>query len=121
MPQRTLINLYRNEYVKGLHYYPFSVNHCNFNALNDTSNKMCVSKKTEDANLSVFNVIARISKTKTLTKYIHANVNANQIKYGIKIHVNASVKAIIRSKKITFRTMVHVVVGMVGVEKVFMR
>ena len=59
--QRTIINLCSNEYTRGLYYYPFLVNlyKCvgSCNTLNDLSNKVCVPNKTEDLNLSVFNMI----------------------------------------------------------------
>ena len=64
----TVINLRLNEYSQEFHYYPFtvkldrSVGRCN--TLNDLSNKMCVSSKTEDLNLSVFNIITRINESK---------------------------------------------------------
>ena len=65
MIQPTLINL---------HLYPFSVkfDRCvgSCNTLNTLSNKLCMANKTEDVNLSVFNMI---------TGYIiyHANLNVN--------------------------------------------
>ena len=40
------------------------------NTLNDLSNKVCVTNITEDLNLSMFNMITGINKSKTLTKYI---------------------------------------------------
>ena len=40
------------------------------NTLNDLSNKVCVPNKTEDLNLSVFNMIIRINESKTLTKHV---------------------------------------------------
>ena len=40
------------------------------NTSNDLSNKICVPNKTEDLNLSVFNMITGINESKTLTKYI---------------------------------------------------
>ena len=48
-----------------LHYYPFvvkldrRVGSCN--SLNDLSNKVCVPNKTEDINLSMFNMITRLN------------------------------------------------------------
>ena len=42
--------------------------HCN--TLNDPYDRLCISNKTKYANLCVFNVTGRISKSKTLTKYI---------------------------------------------------
>ena len=38
--------------------------------LNDLSNNVCVPNKTEDLNLSVFNIITGINQLKTLTKHI---------------------------------------------------
>ena len=61
---------------------------------------MC-SKKTEDVNLSMFNMIAGINELKTLKKMYQANINVNinfcvesviQIKSGIMINVNVSIK-----------------------------
>ena len=74
MTQLTLINLHPNEYIERLHYYPFAVNldRCmgSFNTLNDLSSKVCVPNKTEDLNLSAFNMITGINESKILTKYI---------------------------------------------------
>ena len=74
MIQPTLINLHPNEYSQEFHYYPFAVklDRCvgSCNTLNDLSNKVCVPNKTEDLNLSVFNMITGINESKTLTKHI---------------------------------------------------
>ena len=74
MIQPTLINLYPNEYSQEFHYYPISVklDRCvgSCNTLNDLSNKVCVPNKTEDLNLSVFNMITGINESKALTKHI---------------------------------------------------
>ena len=43
------------------------------NTLNDLSNKVCVPNKTEDLNLSVFNMITGINESKTY----HTNVSVN--------------------------------------------
>ena len=68
-----LFNLYPNEYRQEFHYYKFAVklDRCvgSFNALNDLSNKACVLNKTEDLNLSLFNMITGINESKTLTKH----------------------------------------------------
>ena len=73
MIQHTLINLHPNEYSQEFDYYPFSVKlgRCvkGSNTLNDLSNKVCVSNKT-DLNLSVFNIITGINESQTLTKHI---------------------------------------------------
>ena len=72
--RQPIINLHPNEYTQWLHYYPFVVNldRCvrSCNTLNDLSNKVCVLNKTEDLNLSVFDMITGTNESKTLTKYI---------------------------------------------------
>ena len=54
-------------------HYSFAVKLDRFvgscNVLNDLSNKVCVSNKTEEFNLSVFNMITGINESKTLTKH----------------------------------------------------
>ena len=40
------------------------------NTLNDLSNKLFVPNKTEDSNLSMFNMITGINEPKTLTKHL---------------------------------------------------
>ena len=40
------------------------------NTLDDSPNKVCVPNKTEDLNLSVFNMITGINELKILTKHI---------------------------------------------------
>ena len=42
----------------------------NCNTLNDLSNKVCFANKTEDLNLSVFNMVIGINESNTLTKHI---------------------------------------------------
>ena len=74
MIQPTLINLHPNEYSQEFHCYPVAVklDKCvvSCNALNDLSNKVCFLNKTEDINLSVFNMITSINESKTLTKHV---------------------------------------------------
>ena len=81
MIQPTLINLHPNEYSQDFHYYPFSVKlqRCAVvcNNINDLSNKLCVPDKTEDLNLSVFNMITGINESKTLTKHIWCKCKCN--------------------------------------------
>ena len=65
--------------------------------LNDLPNKVCVPNKTEDLNISVFNIITGINESKTLRKHISCeckcnfdvrNCNSDQwwnnVKYGCK-------------------------------------
>ena len=65
MIQPALINLHPNEYSQEFHYYLFAVKiyRCveSFNAFNDLSDKVCFPNKTEDLNLSVFNMITGIN------------------------------------------------------------
>ena len=74
MTQPTLINLHPNQYNEGLCYYPFAVNldRCagSCNTLDNLSQRVCVSNKVEDLNLSIFNMISGINELKTLTKHI---------------------------------------------------
>ena len=74
MIQPTLINLHPNEYNQEFLYYLFSVklDRCvgSWYVLNDLSNKVCIPNKTEDLNLSIFNIITGINESKTLTKHI---------------------------------------------------
>ena len=74
MIQPTLINLHPSEYSQEFHNYPFAVklDRCvgSCNTLNNLSNKVYVPNKTEDLNLSIFNIITGINESKTLTKYI---------------------------------------------------
>ena len=74
MTQPTLINLHPNKHSQDFHYYPFAVklDRCvgRCNTLNDLSNKVCVPNKTEDLNLSMFNIFTGINESKTLTKHI---------------------------------------------------
>ena len=74
MAQSTLINLHLNEYSQEFHYYQFVVklDRCvgGWNTLNGLSDKVCVPDKTLDLNLSMFNMIAGINESKTLTMHI---------------------------------------------------
>ena len=74
MIQPILINLHPNEYTQEFDYYPFAVklDRCvgNGNTQNDLSNKVCIPNKTEDLNLSIFNMITGINESKSLTKHI---------------------------------------------------
>ena len=74
MIQPALINLHPNEYSKKFQYYPFAVkfDRCvgSCYTLNDLSNKIWVPNKSEDLNLSMFNMITVVNEPKTLTKHI---------------------------------------------------
>ena len=66
MTQPTLITLHPNEYIQGLRYYPFAVDldRCigSCNTANDLSDRVCISGKTEDLVLSVFNMIIKLNQ-----------------------------------------------------------
>ena len=74
MTEPILFNLHPNEYSQELRYYPFVVNLDRYvgscNTLNDLSNKVCLPNKTEDLNLSMFNMITGINESKKLSKHI---------------------------------------------------
>ena len=79
------------------------------NTLNDLSNKVCVPNKTEDSNLSMFNMITGINESKTLTEHISCECkcrvdgkNLIQINDRIMINVTVSVKNVMYMKKIIF-------------------
>ena len=121
-----LINLNPNEYSQEFHYYWFAVklNRCVgiFNSMNDLSNKVCIPNKTEDLNLSVFNMITGINESKPLTKHIPCECkckfdgkNVTEINGGITINFDVSVKNIIYVKKIMFGILLHVIVKMENV------
>ena len=67
----TVIVLNPDEYNQRLLYYPFivSLDRCK-GICGNLRNRICVSNKTEDVNLSIFNMITRINESKTLTKHI---------------------------------------------------
>ena len=66
--------LHHYEYIQEFHNYLFAVKlyRCvgSCSALNDLSNKVCVSNETGNLNLSVFNMITGINESKTSTKHI---------------------------------------------------
>ena len=67
MTQPTLINILANENNQELHCYPLTnkLDRCvgTCNTFNDLSNKVCVWSKTEDVNLSKFNMITKINES----------------------------------------------------------
>ena len=74
MTQPILIKLHPKDYSQNFHYHPCAVklDKCvgSCNTLNDSSNKICVPNKTEDFNLSAFNMITEINESKALIKHI---------------------------------------------------
>ena len=90
------------------------------NTINDSSNKVRVPSKTEDLNLSMYNMITGTNESKTLTKHIswkskckldwtkccsnHGGVTTT--------NVDMSVKNIIYVKKNVLRIPVHAFVKM---------
>ena len=74
MTQPTFINLHPNEYSQKLHFYTFSLNldRCvgSCNTFIEFSSKVCAPNKTENLNLSLFNIVTEINKSKTLTNHI---------------------------------------------------
>ena len=79
---------------------------------------MC-PKKTEDLNLSMFNLITERNDSKTLTKHKSCECrckfdgeNVIQINGGIMVNVSVSVKSVMYVKKIIFGILLHEVVKM---------
>ena len=72
--QRTLINLKPNEFTQTLTYSSFAVKLSRRSGGCDTvnclSNKVRFPNKTEDLNLSVFNMITRINEWEILPKHV---------------------------------------------------
>ena len=72
--QPTLFILNPSECNQEFHYYPILIKLDRYtgscNTINGLSNKVCSPNKTEDLNLSVFNMITGINEWKTLTKHI---------------------------------------------------
>ena len=124
--QPTVIKLQPNEYTQGLRYCPFVVDldRCvgSCNTLNDSSNNVCVPNKTEELNLSMFNMVTGINESKTLAKHIACKCKCKlmvesviQIKSRIMINVGANAKNTIYVKKIIFGILLHVFVKMVNI------
>ena len=51
--------------------------------MNDLSNKVCDSNKTEELNLSVLNMITGINESKSLTKDISCNINVDLMEENV--------------------------------------
>ena len=111
-------HLHPNEYSQEFHFYSFTfkLGKClgSCNTLNDLSNKICVTNKTEDLYLNVFNMITGIKESKALAKHISCESkckfdgrNCNQINGGIMINVDVSVKNVKYVKKIMFGILLH--------------
>ena len=81
-------------------------------------NKAWIPNKTEDLNLSVFDMITGINKLKTLTKHISydckCRFDGKKIKVlincGITTNVDVGVKTFMYVKKIMFGIILHVFV-----------
>ena len=124
MTQLTFISLDPNECTQEFLYYPFVVklDRCigSCNTLIDLFSKVCIPNKTEDLNLSVFNIITEMNESKTLTNYISCECkcrfdgekNVIQINGGITINVDVSVKKVIYVKKFMFGVFLQVIVKM---------
>ena len=80
--QPSLINLHPNEDSQEFCYYPFAVklHTCigSCNSPNELSNEVCVPNKTEDLNLSVFNMETGITELKILTMHVSCKCNSDQ-------------------------------------------
>ena len=131
MTRPTLINLYPNEYSNEFHYYPIEVklDRCvgSCNTLNDLSNKVCVPNKTEDLNLSMFNMITGINESRTLTKHISRKYKCrfderkcNSDQWWNNDKCRSECKKRMYVKKIMFGTLLHVIVKMENIQQVLL-
>ena len=89
------------------------------NTINDLSNRVCVPNKTEDLNLSMYNMITELNESKTLTNHISwkskcklDGTKCNSNHGGVTTNVDVSVKNIIYVKKNMFKILVHAFVKM---------
>ena len=105
-----------------LKYYPFMISldkcHGSFIAL---SPKICVSKKTKEINVKVFNIITNTNEAKKWQNKFHAIANANsilelaiQIKKGIIDYVNVSVKILVNAENVIVGILANVFVRMIS-------
>ena len=114
------------KYSQEFHYYPFAAKLDRFvgscNTLNDLTNKLCIPNKTEELNLSVFNMIRGINESKTLTKHKSCECkckfdgtkcNSNQRWNNHKCQCES--KNIIYVKKIMLWIVLHVIVAMTNI------
>ena len=81
---------------------------------NDLSNKVCISNKKEDLNLSLFNMIKRTNVSNVLTKHISCEckcklnrMKCNSSQWRKIDKCRSSVKSIIHVKKDMFGILVH--------------
>ena len=89
----------------------FNLDRCvgSLNTLNDLSKDVCVPNKTEDLNLSVFNMITELNLLKTLTKYISYECKCKYDgRKGITINVDMSKKDYIWNPAIYSCEMVNI-------------
>ena len=89
------------------------------NTLNELFNQICVRNRTEDLNISMFNIITGINESKTLTRHISCECKYKfderkyiQINGRMTVNVDVSVKNVAYVKKIMFGFMLHVALKM---------
>ena len=114
-----------SEYSLELHYYPVLVKLDRYFGSCNTLNKICIPNKTEDLNLSVFNMITGINDSKTLTKDTsweclcrsdETKCNSNQWWNNDKCWCEC--KKFINVKKIMFGIVLHAIVKTGSILKV---
>ena len=119
----TVIVLNPDEYNQRSLYYPFivSLDGCK-GICGNLRKRICVSNKTEDVNLSIFNMITRINESKTLTKHIswkskcklHKKCSNDKCQYECK-----NPRKYVCQKTI-FGILVLVLVKMVNIQEVWL-
>ena len=131
MTQSTLINLHSNEYSQNVRCYPVAVNLDRYvgscNTVNDLSNKVCVPNKTKDLNISIFNMIAGINESKSLTKHISCKSKCklygrkcNSIQKWNNNKCQCDCKNMKEHHVCGFRILIHVVTKLANIEQLLL-
>lgn len=84
MMQSTLINFHSNKYIEGLPFYLVVILHrCtgSCKTVDNLSNRMPIPNKTDDVNLSVFDMTPGISESQISTKHVSCQFKG---KFGSK-------------------------------------
>ena len=123
MAQPTLINFHSIECSQESHYFQFVVKlyRCvrSCNILNDLPNKVFVPNKTEDLNISTFNMTAVINGSKILRnqisckcKYKFDGIKRNSDQWWNNNKCWCGCKNVMYAKKFTFGILIYVAVKM---------
>ena len=90
------------------------------NTLDAPSDRICIPNKTEDVNLSVFNMVTRINELKILANHILCRKRKSNQKWGNNKFQCECKNPKKRKNKNAFGILVHVLVKMVNIEQVLL-